>query len=257
MILARFPLILIGSLAIFIWASVQTNARPLVAEISSHDIVVHSAFKGTELILFGTRNAAGDIVVVVRGPDAKAVVRKKQKVFGLWVNRLTEEFHDIPAFYAMASSKKYADIKKSVYFDALKIGYMQAIESFHSSALSHLNENERATREEFSKALIRALRQEQVYQPQIAPITFIGDGLFRATIPFPDNTPTGDYGVEVYLVADGVVQAMHTTSIHVYKTGLDATMYQLSQKFPLLYGMLAIAIAISGGLLAVKLCNRG
>ncbi len=237
--------------------SVSVEARrPLVAEISSHDITIHSAFEGTELILFGVRNDSGDIVVVVRGPTKQAIVRKKERVFGVWVNRKQERFMNVPAFYALASSRQYEDIPKSIYFDALQIGYEEAIHPFRLSRSDIMSEDERAGREIFARALLRDMRTQSLYGTEVENITFIGGGLFKTTIPFPDNTPTGTYTAEVYLFSDGKVQGMHTTPIYVYKSGFDAFIYKLAHDSPKLYGLLAIAFAIFGGVAAVRLFNK-
>ncbi len=231
-------------------------ASPLIAEISDRNIVINTAFNGADLMLFGSRNESGDIIAIVRGPSVKATIRKKQKYFGVWVNNQSEIFDDIPMFYALAVSKDFEDINKTIYLDTLKIGYNETLESLRLKKYELIGEGERAKREEFGHALLRELRLAKLYHKQIVPIKFIGDGLFRANISFPDNTPTGVYGVEVYLIDGGQVQAMHTTSIRVYKSGLDAAIYQLSQNNGAIYGLLAIALAAFGGLFAVRIFNR-
>ncbi len=243
--------LLLGLIAL-IW-SPPASSRPLIAEISSHDIVIHSAFDGTELLLFGTRNGTGDIIVVVRGARRNAVVRKKEQIAGIWVNRASETFDAIPAFYTVAASRPYDQIMKSVYFEALQIGYDEAIQPFSDNALPQPQHDERTN---FASALLQNLRTARLYHPDILPITFVGGGLFRATIPFPDNTPTGSYSVEVYLVSDGEITATHTTPIHVYKSGLDAFVYGLAHESPKLYGVIAIMVALFGGVLAIRLFHR-
>jgi uncharacterized protein (TIGR02186 family) len=231
-------------------------ASPLVAEISNHDITIHTSFHGTELILFGVRNASGDIVVVVRGPERRAVVRKKERTFGIWANRQLETFEHVPAFYAMAASRDYEAITKSIYFDALQVGYDEAIHPFRLSREDFLSEDERAKREVFARALLREFRTRRLYQTDVSPITFISEGLFRTTIPFPDNTPTGVYTAEVYLFADGEVIGVYTTPIRVYKSGFDAFLFNAAHTHPALYGLCAILLALAGGLMAIKLFNR-
>ncbi|TAE81811.1 MAG: hypothetical protein EAY76_04090 [Alphaproteobacteria bacterium] len=234
----------------------STHARPLVAELSSKDILIHSAFNGTQLILFGTRNDSGDIVVVVRGVPRTLYVRKKERVMGIWMNRASEKFEHVPSFYAMASSRPYEEIPKSVYFNALAIGYAQAVQSYRAHGYDMMEEEERARRESFAHALLTLMQEQRLYAPDIGTIQFIGGGLFRTSINFPDNTPTGSYAAEIYLMRDGEIISMHTTPIYVRKTGLDAWIYNLAHQSPALYGMLAIALAALGGTLAIRLFAR-
>lgn len=230
-------------------------ARPLVAEISSHHITIHSAFEGTELLLYGVRNAPGDMVVVVRGPSRDAIVRRKRRVFGVWVNRESETFPQLPSFYAVASSRRFEEIERSVYFNALGIGYREAITTFHPPAKpGRAPDSEQRT--SFATALLADLRRRQLYHDEVTDITFLGEGLFSTRISFPDNTPTGAYTAEVYLFDDGALQGVHTTPIYVYKSGLDSFIFQLANNHPLLYGAMAIILALLGGMVAVRLFKR-
>jgi uncharacterized protein (TIGR02186 family) len=246
-------LCVIGMVTLF---DLPAYSSPLVAEVSNHDITIHTAFHGTELILFGVRNTAGDIVVVVRGPERRATVRKKERVFGIWANRQSETFNDVPAFYAMASSRDYDSIKRSIYFDALQIGYDEAIHPFRLSNEEFMSEDERARQEVFARALLQQFRDKRLYQSKVQPIVFVGEGLFRTTIPFPDNTPTGIYTAEFYLFNDGELTGVYTTPIRVYKSGFDAFVYRAAHHHPILYGIGAIALALCGGWIAIQLFNK-
>ena len=53
-------------------------------------------------------------------------------------------------------------------------------------------------------------------------VDFLGERLFRTTITFPSNVPTGTYLVEVFLVRDKDVVSGQTTPLVVSKVGVDA-----------------------------------
>src|SRR5690606_2347544 len=82
----------------------------LITDISSHLISVTSDFTGTELLLFGAIEldseevgpGTGDVLVTVRGPERKVVVRRKERVAGIWINTESVEFLKVPSFYAIA-----------------------------------------------------------------------------------------------------------------------------------------------------------
>jgi uncharacterized protein (TIGR02186 family) len=215
--------------------------KPLVADISSHEITIHTSFEGTELMLFGARNAAGDIVVVIRGPRRDATIRRKEQVGGMWINRTEEVFGGIPGFYAMAASKPLEEIQKSIYFQPLGIGFEEAVSS------GPLMEMPRGERKVFARALLRDLRAKRLYAILPGKVTFIGETLFKATVPFPDNMPRGDYTAEVYLFSGGTLVGMQTTPIHVYKSGFDAFIYETAHRHPLLYGLVAVMLALFSG----------
>ncbi len=234
------------------------QAKPLVGDISNHEITLHTAFSGTELILFGARNEPGDIVVVVRGPDRKATVRRKERAYGIWINRAEEEFSFIPGFYHLASSRSYEKIKKSIYYQALGIGYNAAISPYMplDDDIPEPSLIEDSERKSFSRALIRSMRAQKLYNQSSSDVEFIGETLFKISIPFPDITPRGKYTAELYLFSGGELVGMHTTPINVYKVGFDAFVYQMAHQNPLLYGFIAVCVALFGGWFASTVFKR-
>ncbi len=80
---------------------------PIVADISNYRIDIDSGFNGTRIFLFGARNDNGDVVVVVRGPRKDFMVRKKEQIMGIWMNRERMKFFNVPDFYAIIGSKRH------------------------------------------------------------------------------------------------------------------------------------------------------
>ena len=224
-------------------------AKPIVSDLSNYEINIQTSFSGTELILFGARNDAGDIVVVVRGPERNAIVRRKKQTFGMWINGGSQSFQHIPSFYAIASSRPFEDITKSTYFPALGIGFQEAI---GPAALSNNTDPKSVA----ARALLQDLRQKRLYGTASGEVTFVGETLFKATIPFPDDTPRGAYTAEVYLFSGGLLTGAEVLPINVRKIGFDARVYNASQHHPFLYGFVAVAIALLGGWLASTLFSR-
>ncbi len=232
--------------------STAVQAKPIVADISGHKITIHTSFNGTELMLFGARNEAGDIVTIVRGPEKHAIIRKKERLYGLWVNREQRDFDYIPSFYALATSRPFEEIKKSPFFDNLGIGYESAL-----TPKGNRHEfRETSGNGAFLRAMLHHLREEQVYNSQSLPIKFIGETLFKAIIPFPDNTPGGNYTVEVYLFSDGEMVGMQTIPIQVEKVGFDAFVYNASLQYSYLYAICAIMLALFSGWIASRIFER-
>jgi hypothetical protein len=75
-VLVTFVLFCLATVLVMATAG-RAAAEVLVADLSQHKIKISTGFAGTELLLFGVTKSAGDIIVIVSGPEAKAVVRKK------------------------------------------------------------------------------------------------------------------------------------------------------------------------------------
>lgn len=229
------------------------SAKPLVADISSHDVTIHTSFNGADLILFGARNDPGDIVIVVRGPEKRAIVRRKEKKNGIWMNRTKEKFNHIPSFYALATSRPLEEIRQSIYFSALGITDTSL---FNTPRFVGLAEKPSTRRQEFERALLRYLRSENLYSTEAGTVDFIGETLFKTRFRLPDNTPRGHYTAEVFLFTDGQITGMHTTPLHVFKTGADAFIYDMAHHYKYLYGILCISVALFFGWGASRVFQR-
>lgn len=223
-------------------------AKPIITDLSEREIKIQTAFQGANLMIFGARNDPGDIIVIVRGPDKNAIVRKKSNVSGMWVNRHSEYFGDVPGFYAIASSRPMEEIQKSIYFPLLGIG--------EENVLGGSATDESQVRKDFRRALLRDLRTRHLFYQNAEAFSLISETLFKTAIPFPDTTPPGLYTAEVYLISDGEVAAAHMTPIRVFKTGVDAAIYELAHRQPYAYGLLAVFVAIAAGWFAAAAFNR-
>ncbi|MDB2414555.1 TIGR02186 family protein [Rickettsiales bacterium] len=217
----------------------QSFARPLIADLSLRKISIDSGFTGTDILLFGARNDAGDVVVVVRGPKRPYIVRKKEKLAGIWVNSKQVTFNDVQGFYTVASNRPLKDLKNSQLLESLEIGYEN---------VSLINKNAgNLDVEPFKKALLDDKKNKKLYNPTIEEVKFTGETLFRAIINFPENIQRGTYSAEVYLFSDGQLIGMQTTPLLVYKTGFDAWVFDFAHNSPALYGLSAILLALAGG----------
>jgi uncharacterized protein (TIGR02186 family) len=222
-----------------VWAPFA-KADTLIADLSSHLIAITTGFKGTDLLMFGSIDAPGDIVVVVQGPLTSIIVRKKERVAGVWVNQANITFENIPSFYALASSKPIEQILSPETQKQLNIG----IENVPMKVDGELTPEEE---KQFHEALITNKRLQELYYTDIARVNFMGRELFRTNIFFPSNVPTGDYIVDIMLVRDKNVVGVQRTPLVVSKVGFGAEIFDFAHQQKWFYGSLSIGLAILGG----------
>lgn len=224
-------------------------STPLVTDISSHLISVTSDFTGTELLLFGATETGadlnysehGDVIIVVRGPEEKVVVRRKDRVAGIWVNKDSIEFTRVPSFYAIVSTRPVADITSANVLNRLKIG---------PTRLSFKSSKDAAESLPFQQAIIRKKTEGNLYSDQETDIHFLGNTLFRTNIDFPANVPVGNYVAEFYLFRGGDLISAQTSPLFIKKSGFGRTIFDFAQDYPALYGIAAILVALFAGWLA-------
>lgn len=232
-----------------LFCSTQTQASPLIADLSNYQITMDSSFNGTRLFVFGTRNDNGDVVVVVRGPTKDYIVRKKKEIGGMWVNAERIKLFNIPDYYVLATSKPLSELRYSRAFDQLSIGHEHLFNAPFAG-------KELASYKEFTNAFIHYQQERQLYRTEPAPLTFMGETLFKTVIDFPDNIPPGTYNAEIYLLKENSIVGMQVLPINVQKVGIDAFLYQYAHRHPLLYGITAVVMALSAGWFAGRLFEK-
>lgn len=248
---ALAPAIRIMALALAAWAAGALPARaqgsafdiPLVTDLSAHVIAITSSFTGTDLLLFGSLEEPGDVIVVVRGPAGPLTVRRKERVFGIWVNRSSMDFASVPGYYAVAASRPLDEIAPAGLLERLQIGAANL-------RFQHQGGAGEAEVIPFRAAIVRNKSRERLYFENVGEVAFLGRKLFRTRIDFPAVVPVGTYRAEVYLIRDKRVVAAQAIPLFIDKQGIEQAVYDFAHAMPLLYGLLAVAAAAFSGWLA-------
>lgn len=232
-----------GCLAVVLAAG-AARADSLVADLSQRLVAITTGFVGTEVLLFGATEGAGDVVVVVRGPDRPVVMHRKSRVLGVWVNTAQMTFDRVPSFYAVASSRPLDEIatepvraRHEMGVEYLRLELPPAKASPNVAA-------------EWRAGLIRNHQRLGLFPREVGTITFLGNRLFRANVRLPANVPTGAYQVHTYLLQDARVVAAQTTPLFVSKIGTEALIFDFAYEQSAWYGLFAIVVALMAGWLA-------
>ena len=215
-------------------------AEPLVADLSNHLIAITTGFTGADVLLFGATDGPGDIVAVVRGPTGRAIVRRKDRLFGIWVNKDATDFEEVPNFYAVASSRPLDQLLTPEMAQRYRVG-------LGNLGIRPAEEGAAALDAPMLAALIGIKKKEQLYRPASGKVVFLGGQLFRADFHFPANVPTGTYLIEVMLVRNGKVESAQTTPLVVSKIGIGADIFEFAQRHSAAYGVVAILSALMAG----------
>lgn len=222
---------------------------PLITDLSSHLIAITSSFTGTELLLFGAIDEPGEVVVVVRGPTATSVVRRKRPTLGFWLTRRSESFDNVPSYYAVASSKPLKDIAPSSLLQRLQIGA-------DNLRFRYLGARRPEDATDYHRAIVRLKSGSGLYRENIGGIDFLGPKLFRTEISFPSTVPVGTYQTEVYLIRDNRIVAAQSTPLFIDKQGIEQEVYDFSRAEPAVYGLVAVLLAVMAGWAAAVAFRR-
>jgi len=244
----RPPALAALALCVVLAADAGRAQVPIVADLSDHLIAVTTGFTGAELLLFGAIEGEGDVALVVKGPATEVGIAKRERLAGVWVNGEETVFRDVPAFYFVATTPGTMTRAPASLLKRHAIGLAQV--RFTPS------EPDRPDLADFRAAMVRRMQAEGLFPRSVEPISVLGGKLFRATVRFPSNTPTGIYAVEVYFIRDGAVVSAQTTPLAVSKVGLGAEAYDFAHRYAPAYGAIAVLLAAAVGWLANLLFRK-
>lgn len=226
---------------IAIFLNGESFANPIISGISTNEINIDTKFNGAQILLFGAKGVAGNIVIAVRGPKKDFMVTRKTKLFGVWFNGKRTSFEEVYSFYSLFSTfngEKASQEAPDQFLASLELG---------KNNLEFIKDAEFDQNDEFQLQLIDKLEKNNLYSKATGKIDFLDEKLFKVMLNFPKNITRGVYNVEIYLIKDGTLMSFQTIPIYVNQVGLSAQILDFSTEESVLYGLLTIAIAFIVG----------
>lgn len=235
-------------------------ASDLPSAVADEEITVSSDYRGSYITVFGVnpdRRGRGDIVVVVRGPEEPAVVMRKRRVLGLYMNGDPVRFRETPSFFAVLSNRPLRSIAspQSIWRYELDPAASAQLDSAIPAG---------ADPSAYRAALVRLRRAQGLYQeysgralPEVrGGLTMYEGGLFRAVVRLPANAPIADYNADTYLFRDGRLISAQRIPIRISRVGFERRIHNLATNMPWLYGIVVVLLALAAGWGAAVLFRR-
>ncbi len=237
--------------AALIWLCLAVPAladESIVAGLSQNSVSITANFDGSEILIYGavkrdTPEPAGaplEVIVTVEGPPVQLKVRRKDRVFGIWINDASVRIDRAPSFYAIATTKPISQILSATEDLRYKVSITRAIRAVGISS-----EADRAAT--FVEAMQRIKVANGSYRLQVNAVNLTQSTLFRADVALPANLIEGDYRVRIFLTRGGQVVDEIERRIEVKKEGLEKIIYSLAHEQPLFYAALSLALAVLAG----------
>ncbi|MEJ1157161.1 TIGR02186 family protein [Prosthecomicrobium sp. N25] len=255
----RLVLGLLAALALAVPS--PARAETLVAVPSTSVVNISSNFAGTDITVFGSierdratvsRASEYHLAVMMFGPRETVVTRRKERTFGLWINRGARTYVDVPSFYAVLTNVPIAQVATPEVLKRYQVGIEHLLlpERLDGDAPAEPGDAG------FRSAFLRLKLRTGLYHELPGAVSFLTGNLFRATIPIPANVPVGTYRIEVRLFQEGVPLAEQATSVVVSKTGFEQFTYDLAFTQPVVYGIITVLVALFTGWLAGVIFRR-
>lgn len=215
----------------------------IVSGLSQNRVSITADFDGSELLIYGAVKREApiptsklDVIITVEGPSTPLVIRKKDRVAGIWINRERVRIDAAPSFYAVATTGPLSTILSETDNLRHRITIPRAIRAIGMT-------DEATGADAFVDALLRIRRDNGAYRSMQGAVQLSDETLFRTDVVLPANLTEGEYKVRLFLTREGHVVDHQDRVIYVRKEGLERFLFNLSKEQPLLYGLLALALA--------------
>ncbi|KRB26250.1 MULTISPECIES: TIGR02186 family protein [Mesorhizobium] len=218
--------------------------------LSTDNVSITAGFSGADLTIFGSlenpdpliaRQNRYDVIVVLEGPPRPVVVRRKDRVLGVWVNLDSETFENVPMSYSVATTRPLQDITEPNSYKQLSLGasnlYMQPADAGDSPA----------TIQEFTAALRERKAATGLYSENVGGVQFLSQNLFRATVRLAPNVPVGTHKARAFLFRSGLFIKESSAQLEIRKSGFEQSIFRVAHDYSFLYGVFAISLAMLTG----------
>ena len=239
---------MIRALLFVLLLTAPAQAEEIVAGLSQSRVSITARFEGSEILIYGAvkRDAPPpegpklEVIITVEGPSTPLVIRRKERVAGIWINKESVLIDLAPSFYAVATTGPLDDILTETEDLRHGISIPRTIRAVGIAS-------EAPNAPDFVQALQRIRLGDGSYGVSENAVQLTEATLFRTDIALPANLVEGDYQVRIFLTRGGRVVDRLERVIGVRKAGLERFLFRSAQDQPLFYGLAALALAAFAG----------
>ncbi len=220
------------------------RAEEVIATLDPTEVHISAFYNGTTVAVAGVIPADTEAVIRIIGQRENVHAKEKGKVGGvLWMNIKDITYENVPGTFILLTSEKLKDMVDSpdstIGFAAVK------------NEVTILPESE--DKDFLYGEFVKLKKKQHLFLEDTSGITYgtdpEGNRTITAHLPIPPMMKPGSYDIEVMAVRDGKVVGQENLKLRVREIGLPKKLSELAFQHSLLYGIMAVVIAVLAGLL--------
>jgi hypothetical protein len=239
---------------------------PVGLKLSTSQINISTFYNGTTLKAEGTIPADVDVLLEVQGPKRNVELKLKGKVAGLlWMNKTDVELENVPSVYMVYTPDK---VGSDLFMTELGIGsdnLMKDLSILHAGyqklvrdiVIKPASEDKMFIFGEYVKLMEKA----GVYAVNNGTVAYgaVKDGKkpFTVVLNIPPKMSAGQYKVKAIVVKNGKILVQTAVPLTLQLSGFPKLIATLSRDHALLFGIMAVVIAVAAGLIIGMLFKGG
>jgi len=233
--------------------------QKVVTAASKNLVEIGLSYHGDEIHFFGVSPVRDcDLIIRLTAEKSEEVkLSVKGRVGPFWMSVKQYDVTDAPFMYKIHSTKPIEQIVSPETAQELELGYA----AVQKKMKLHLARGEAAPDDaaKVFRGLVKIKEDANLYNiiadPQRLEIT---EGrLYKHYFRFPPAATEGRYVVESFAFKDGQLLGYGKDVIQIKKVGLEHWLTEVSQNQPVLFGIMAVLIALGAGLLVGMIFKKG
>jgi uncharacterized protein (TIGR02186 family) len=260
----RLSILALAVVLVCLWGAqalaVTTEEQQKVITAASKNVIdIGLSYHGDQIFFFGVNPVPGsDVVIKLTAEKEEAVkLSVKGKVGPFWMTVKQYEVTGSPFIYKIHTGKPLDQIISPETAQKLELGYS----AMRHKMKMHLIRGEAAPEDEALvwKGLVKIKEQANLYNIVEDPKRLeVSEGkLFKHYFRFPPAATEGRYQVESFCFQKGELVGYGKDVIEIKKVGVENWLTQTSQNQPVLFGIMAVIIAVGAGLLVGVIFGKG
>lgn len=244
-------------LDIEVYADNISTPEEIVTDSTQDEVDIGIMYAGGFIYFFGSvPNPSVDVVVRLRSlEDEPMTINVKGKVGPLWMNVKQYRVMGLPLMYKIHSTKALSEILPPKLAEELGIGYENLKKQMRLEIIR--GEKEEGDNDLIFDGILKIKTEANLYNIDEKRIHITGGKLFKHSFRFPPGAKEGTYVAESYIIKDGKLLGRGMDKIVIQKTGLEAALTEMANDMPVLYGIMAVVVAIGMGLLVGFIFKKG
>lgn len=223
-------------------SSVCFAAGNLQLQLADDTINITTFYNGTTVEVSGSVPSDTDVVLEVSGPKKDVHLKEKGKVLGfLWMNKTDVSLENTPADYMVYTPENGEDLLGL----NTGIGYQALVKDIEIQP-------ETEDKDFIFGEYVKLMEKSGVYAMNWGAVKYgsVKDDAkpFSATLIIPSKMAAGMYHVKAFAIKNGDVVDQTQSDLTVQLQGFPAMISSLAFNRSLLFGIMAVVIAVAAGL---------
>jgi len=246
--------VLSGGLAV---CMAQQELKEIATVATKREVDIGLMYNGDFIYFVGSvPDPSADVIVKLTSTeDSPISVNRKGRVALMWMNVKQFTVTGMPLLYKFHSTRPINQILSKEMANQLGIGYDVLKNQMQLKLVRGRAEKDDA--DIVFNGILRLKKEANLYNIDEKRIEITGGKLFKHYFRFPPAAKEGTYRAESYIFKEGRLVAKGVDEVRIQKKGIEAAFTNMAHKQPVLYGVLALVVALSMGLLVGFIFKKG